>query len=662
MDKRVLPGGGVLIEAQRGLFRYDPGAGRVVSAGDAVEGRVRVNRDLPGGGVLIGAERGLFHALSKPLRDAEVATIQPARLDRARPAVDRISVTVSFRHPCAPVAAGLGLSMVAEVSGRAAQSVPVRLANGGPASTEIAQLAGEFVFDRPGAWTLALRQGDAAVGKPMTFTVGAATLGERLLAAWQVIAAGFGVLYAAVFGVLLLLTRRSTAAFRILSDAAFTRWVFWPFFFLRHIGWVQRWVLEPWFQEVRRTIRRGIHHLDPPITAADGSTEGASALLPKLRGSPRLWLQGRSGMGKSSVFADWERCYFAAEEGATLAACVRRFGFILIMLPVRHYAALPPPEPNRPESWVIEAVRRRLEMFGLGELDPALVRAMLRAGHIALALDGMNEAERDASLTAFARQFPKVRLLVTSQTRGGDGWQVWQLPQDVTGLRDGLLAMWLGPEQGAALSRRILSEGLADSITSGYDLRLVADLAGKDPEQAVLPADRIGLYRAMLSRATDATGAPLRLDALQGLAWKMVTQRRREISAADATALGEGMVKLLAMEGVRILRQVGPLHEFRHDQMRAFLAASWLVEELPTVKAMQEAIAEAKVFFLLARRDQEEMWRFFAALLARDEDVKTFWHHAGDEPQDRGLLLAALQEEAEKRGLELIRSPRSHAA
>jgi hypothetical protein len=119
-----------------------------------------------------------------------------------------------------------------------------------------------------------------------------------------------------------------------------------------------------------------------------------------------------------------------------LNAAVRRYGFILITLPLRHYAALPVPDANRPESWVLEAVRRQLEQHGFATRDLGLIEAILRAGHIALALDGTNEADRDLALAAFASQFPQVRLLVTSQAiprslAGGELWEVWELPADI---------------------------------------------------------------------------------------------------------------------------------------------------------------------------------------------------------------------------------------
>ena len=170
-------------------------------------------------------------------------------------------------------------------------------------------------------------------------------------------------------------------------------------------------------------------------------------------------------MGKSSVFAAWERAYFvAAKICPTLNTAARQYGFILIALSLRHYAALPVPDANRPESWVLEIVRRQLEQHGFATRDLGLVDAILRAGHIAVALDGTNEVDRDLALAAFASQFPQTRLLVTSQAiprslAGGERWEVWELPEDIGGLRDGLLALWLGAKNGAVLCRRIVAGG-----------------------------------------------------------------------------------------------------------------------------------------------------------------------------------------------------------
>jgi hypothetical protein len=523
-------------------------------------------------------------------------------------------------------------------------------------------------FDHDGAYKLRViavdRYGSWSDPRDINFKVTLPrpkSLWDTLASVWQIVLAATAVLYALALITLLLMTRRSAWAFRILTDAAWAKWLTWPFFFLRHAPPVQRWVLEPWFQAVRRSTPTDVRFLDPPVSKTAGSPSGAAALLQRLDGSPRLWLHGPSGMGKSSVFAAWERAYFVAEDAPNLEAAVRRYGFILIMLPLRQYAALPVPDPNRPESWVLEAVRRQLEQYGVGTSDIGLIDAMLKAGHIALALDGTNEVDRDMALAAFASQRPQVRLLASSQALprnlpNNERWEVWELPENIGKLRDALLALWLGDEKGATLSRRIVAEDLSGAIVSGYDLRLLADLAAADPENAPLPSDRVTLYRAMLARASGPDGQPLRLESLEQLAWTLVTQRRRRIVPEDEKVLGAGTLQALEREGLRIVRQIGAEHEFRHDQMRAFLAALWLVEETPTLPALQKTAIDAGAFGL-NRRDQEELWRFVAPLLTSAADLEALWQFANDDPVERAILLAALQAEADKRGLTLVRVP-----
>jgi ligand-binding sensor domain-containing protein len=522
------------------------------------------------------------------------------------------------------------------------------------------------VFPHDGAYQLRVaavdRYGNRSEPKDINFNVTLPkpkTLWETLVAAWPIVVAAVTGFLALGYIVLLWLAHRSARAFAILSDAAWARWLTWPFFFMRHVPAVQRWVLEPWFQAVRRSTITDIPFLDPPVSMAAGSPTGGEALLPRLLDAPRLWLHGRSGMGKSSVFAAWERAYFVAADVPNLGAAVHKYGFILIALPLRHYAALPVPDANRPESWILEIVRRQLERHGFTTRDLGLVDAMLRAGHIAVALDGTNEVDRDLALAAFASQFPQARLLITSQAiprglAGGERWEVWQLPENIGGLRDGLLALWLGAEKGAVLSRRISAEGLSQTVISGYDLRLLADLAAADPEGAPLPVNRVELYRAMLARARAPDGEPLRLEGLKQLAWTMVTQRRRRIVADDGKVLGIGTLEELEREHLRIVRSIGAEREFRHDQIRAFLAALWLVDETPNLPALQKTATDAGAFGL-NQRDQEELWGFVAPLLRSTANLEALWLFANNDPVERGILEHALQSEADKRRVTLVR-------
>jgi ligand-binding sensor domain-containing protein len=509
-------------------------------------------------------------------------------------------------------------------------------------------------FDHDGDYTLSAiavdRYGNRSVPKHINFNVvlsQANSFSDFVASAWHIILLIATVLYIIVLIALFSLTRYYTWAFRILSDAAWARWLTWPFFILRHVPAVQRWVMEPWFQEVRLRTPADVPFLDLSASMTTGLRSEATTLLQRLRDSPRLWLHGRSGMGKSSVFAAWERAYFLVNDSTTLTAAVRRHGFVLVALAMRHYATLPVPDANRPESWVLEVVRRELAQYGFATDDIKLIRAVLKTGRIALALDGTNEADRDLALAAFASQFPQVRLLVTSQAiprslPGDTQWEVWELPRDISGLRDGLLTLWLGNQKGTILARRIVTEGLSGIIVSGYDLRLLADLAAGDPESASLPTDRVALYRAMLDRARGPEGEPIRLDGLRQLAWAMVTQRRRRILPDDEKTLGVGTLKALEGEGLRIIRSAGAEHEFRHDQMRAFLAASWLVEEMPTMSALHKTATDAEAFGL-NRRDQEELWSFLALLLTSTADQQVLWRLTNDDPVEHGILLAALQ-------------------
>jgi hypothetical protein len=96
--------------------------------------------------------------------------------------------------------------------------------------------------------------------------------------------------------------------------------------------------------------------------------------------------------------------------------------------------------------------------------------------------------------------------------------------------------------------------------------------------------------------------------------------------------------------------------EFRHDQMRAFLAALWLAEESPSITALQKVATEARAF-ALNEQDQEELWGFLAPLLKSAEDIQELWRFANDDPE-RAWLTAALQSEADRRGISLTRLAR----
>lgn len=641
----ALPNGGVLIsQPGRGPQRYDLRSRKFFPAGsDAVPwARPVALRD----GLLIG---GLLAVPAKPLSQANVIPIsdfkdwQPGKGER--------TIRFKLEHPCAPVGGAIGLTAVASHAGVVGEAAPVQQAG------DSADLATSVELNTAGPWTIQVKQGDVAIGNSINFTLADLGFWERWGKMLKLIGAVGSVVYVVAFLSVLGLAHRSARWSRVLMDSVWAKWLTWPFFLLRHFPAAQRWVLEPFFQSVRTELQKKSPpaYLDPPAAGPDGKVLVASELLPALAHQPRLWLQGKSGMGKSAVYSAWERAYFAGDDCTTLARAAAKYGFILVTVPVRHYATVAPPEPKRPESWLEEVILRRLVEFDIALEDPSIVKAMLRAGHIAIALDGTNEADRNDAIAAFARAYRMVRIIATSQLGVTEGWEVWRLPTDISAQRSGLLRLpdWLGEEKGALLDQRLTTIP-AQVITSGYDLRLVADLARDNPLQTKLPDGRVALYRAVLDKAVMPDGERIDLAPLRKLALALIVSGRREMSESEVAELGTGVADALTHErSMRITRRAGKNWEFRHDQMRAYLAAAALVEDSLTRQQLIDQTAEGRMF-RLRRDDQEALWGFVAALLP-DEDVEALWVFAQEDPEDRGLLQSALQREADKRALHLAR-------
>jgi hypothetical protein len=65
--------------------------------------------------------------------------------------------------------------------------------------------------------------------------------------------------------------------------------------------------------------------------------------------------------------------------------------------------------------------------------------------------------------------------------------------------------------------------------------------------------------------------------------------------------------------------------------------------------------------FDLNRRDQKELWEFGAPLLTSAADLEALWRFANNDLVERAILLAALQAEADNRGITLVRVAQQRA-
>jgi hypothetical protein len=308
-----------------------------------------------------------------------------------------------------------------------------------------------------------------------------------------------------------------------------------------------------------------------------------------------------------------------------------------VPLPIalRDFAAVP--VPTAPEQWLFDLVGRRLEAAGLRVEDARLLRGMLTSGYWVLVLDGANEVDDKGAIQQFARRFPQVGMLVASQAEpraeAAPLFEVWKLPPDIGAATGPLLELYLGTERGAEVLRRIEAATIAADIRSGYDVRLVADLVAAGTDPWALPATRVDLYDAILRAADD--GYPVA--DLCRVAWTAWVEGRRDLRPGDNVRAE--LLEPLKRPGVRVVRpQDGETWHFRHDQMRAYLAARWAAEEEVSPVDLFEA---TPTIWRLARSEQQVVWEFFARLLDEDANREVlFW---ADEEAERAELQVALR-------------------
>jgi len=270
----------------------------------------------------------------------------------------------------------------------------------------------------------------------------------------------------------------------------------------------------------------------------------------------------------------------------------------------------------------------------------------------------LNEVARGRAVAAFAAAFPNAPLFVTSQELGEEPFDVWRLPSTISQHVEGLLTLYLGAAKATVLTQSLKNSGLFDYLRSGYDVRLVIDLANVDPEGQNLPRDRIGLYGAAVAAAWPEGDD--RLELLQAAAWKLISDRgpnedkRRLKPDVDAPAdLLERLEAVREQSGrsIRLVRAAPPGYEFVHDQMNAYLAACWFASR-PSISTMKTLLQDTKAW-LDGREAQRVLWGFVAALLDRST-LERLWVFAGDD-EDRAVLGAALTERARREGWPLTR-------
>ena len=653
---------GTLIISDHGVYRLAPGARQIVALADSLQG---TRLDAAGfydfaGTSVIAAQKYLALLGTDDLRDAKVE-FQPKSLF---PVNETAIINATVKSGVCETSVGIWSPKlrVWPASGEKIkdQTLDAREKDG-------SQFTFAYTFPSAGLYSVQLEVQGVPVGARTEIRVGNVwdTFGIWL----KYGLAALTIVDLIAVSILTIGARYWDTCFRVLFDPVWGKVAFYFNALLRHCRPLQRWILKRYVTNASLALRGSIEEPYEPLPLCDNGgniTIADSTLLNVIDQYPCLWIQGNAGMGKSAIVRMLERAYFDSMSKPDLRASRRTKAMrraVFLFIPARRYESLTI-EPDAPESWLIKAVALHLAHYGLRFPDPLTVRAMLTSGTLALVVDGVNEVGKDEQIAAFALLFPAATIMVTSQSEMREPFHALRLPSDVKDFIEKFLRAHMG-EIGARLAQCIRHElpDLLLHIRSGYDLRLVVDLVRQhagtvplsmdmpDVDNVVLdlvkqlPSTRIGLYEAMLS----AAGEQYPIRELELVAWKMWLSGQRELPVDEKAQYR--LVRPLEEKRVQIVRRVsGAIFEFRHDQMRAFLAARWLMGQTANFDMLAMHLSPPEVWTVDAR-DQAELWPFVAACLPVSL-MPSLWNFSVV-TKERQHLQHALQDEALARGIKL---------
>jgi hypothetical protein len=309
---------GVLIRAEKGLFLAHPvnGTLAVEPADNAATGEVLPTLDVPHIGVLIRTKKGLFRVVTTPLSTAGVDTQDKKSLDGSPIDLKRyLDLAFTVTHACALVASQLGLKVrVTAPEGQSAINPKLSVGQ----SQTIAELTLAQKIDRAGLWRFQIiatsGSSERLVGDAQTLNFVDSSAANSWLERWWKFLTGFVVFLLALTNVALFVAaRRSAWAWRLATDDGWGTGVLrLATILLSHFPKAQLWILDLYFQRARARICE--HEPRPflplPLKASDGGLQASDqALAPSWRGR-RLWVQGGSGMGKTTLVQHFMDSYF----------------------------------------------------------------------------------------------------------------------------------------------------------------------------------------------------------------------------------------------------------------------------------------------------------------------------------------------------------------
>jgi hypothetical protein len=510
----------------------------------------------------------------------------------------------------------------------------------------------------PGEYTLWIEvrdlHGNSAESKKVNFKITSPNLLQHLEGwlKWATIAYASSIVI--LFVALVAAARRSPAALGVLTHPWVRRLGLFYGLVLRYCRPLRLWCLEPYSQALQTASGSDHPYVPEHLRGPDGSPIDLGAVLDRLRhrDDTHVWVRGRPGTGKSELALEVVRRHAAC---ASLHAGWRHFGFVPVFVRLR--------DTIRPDvaGMVIDVLARA----GLPVRDDAFFRGLLRAGDFLVILDGVNEARiddrvRDKLIEAFVVGRGS-RLLATSQTPPAvAGVTTYTLPEVNPEFARALFHSFAG-SRGEELVARV-PETLWPDLASGYDVRLVADLARTGRE---VPGNRLGIYQAALDSARVGLDT-FPEDAVCQLAWETWRASDERFAAGrPPSRLGHEVEKALVEAHVLASRGVEgetPYFGFAHELMQGYLAARWAAVHATTavLRLDDEAV------WALSPTRQDRVFAFLSELVAERQgadglkELAEFAMEASD--GSRGRLQTAAVESARRLGWALSLEERGREA
>jgi hypothetical protein len=632
-----------LVGSSKGLFRLEGGKLAPIAA-DQASGAVSGFYNARGT-LLVIARNGPFRLDVDPWASG---TVTPSRLSEDLPIRTSTTLIWTVQHACAFALTGDEVKVVPELDSTKQWEVTVKHLDG---AIQV-EATGAFANKSDEAYNVQLELKEdtgnfVPVGKAVSVLVGWTFYNYVQYYSWWAVRV-ISAAYLIFFLVMIIGAHWYAFCWRIVTDPIWNKVQVGFYFTLRHAGPLQRWIMARWFDEVRKGISREPYL---PMTLSDlgDRVVGRSTdLLDHGAEWKRLWIQGNPGMGKSALVRYLESAFFADEGLPTLGSAFRRFGYVPIIVSLREYRHVSF-DPSHPEDWVLSVARMAASSLGVTFEGDGPFRSMIKSGSFLLILDGANEVERDDAIDLFARSAPAARVLVTSQVpKEGDYFSNWHLPRTIKDEIEPLLCLFLGQELGERTFNGIRATPLFAAIQSGYDVRLIASLI-ESQTYIALPTDRLGLYRLILSTIRLPDGTQFPEENLCKAAWAMWSDGERKLEVGKH--IGEDLLGPLVQEGQKVLRTLGGQRfEFRHDLMRAYLAARWAAYHDANPEGLLD---QKKAIWRLSYKEQDEVWNFFADMIVATKlpiAIK-LWKWA-TEDSDRVILQHALQRALKQVGLD----------